>query len=76
VDCLVSTIRTQGIFSIYRGLTAMVLGTATKASIRFVSFERFKAILVDEQGRLSGPRAMLAGICEAVFAVTPSEAIK
>ncbi|RKP06499.1 mitochondrial carrier domain-containing protein [Thamnocephalis sphaerospora] len=80
VDCLTSMVRQHGVFSIYRGLSAMIIGTASKAAIRFVSFERFKSLLVDEQGRLSGPRAMLAGmgagICEAVLVVTPSETIK
>ncbi|KAI9596999.1 mitochondrial tricarboxylate transporter [Syncephalis fuscata] len=80
IHCLTTTIREHGVFSLYRGLSAMIIGTASKAAIRFVSFERFKAILVDEQGRLSGPRAMLAGmgagICEAVLVVTPSETIK
>ncbi|RKP24929.1 mitochondrial tricarboxylate transporter [Syncephalis pseudoplumigaleata] len=59
IHCLTTTVRENGVLSLYRGLSAMIIGTASKAAIRFVSFERFKAFLVDEQGRLSGPRAML-----------------
>ena len=64
----------------YSGLAPFLVGNALKAGVRFVTFERFKAILVDERGRLSGPRAMLsgalAGIMESVLVVTPAETVK
>ncbi|BGP35104.1 hypothetical protein JCM10296v2_006934 [Rhodotorula toruloides] len=70
----------QGILGFYSGVGALVTGNALKAGVRFVSYDRFKQMLVDQDGRLSGPRSLLAGLgagmMEAVFAVTPSETIK
>ncbi|KAJ1659195.1 hypothetical protein IWQ61_001696 [Dispira simplex] len=80
VDCLVQTVRTQGVTALYRGLSAMVIGTATKAGVRFLTYDYFKAQLVDSQGQLSGGRSLLAGMAagmtEALLVVTPTEAIK
>lgn len=57
-----------------------MVGNGLKAGVRFFSYEKFKKALVDEEGKLSGPRSLLAGLgagmCEALFAVTPSETIK
>ncbi|KAK0544795.1 hypothetical protein OC845_005426 [Tilletia horrida] len=51
-----------------------------QAGVRFLSYDYFKTLLRDKDGRLSGPRSLLAGLgagmMEAVFAVTPSETIK
>lgn len=48
--------------------------------VGFVAFERFKSLLADENGRLSGARTVIAGmgagIVESVLAVTPAESIK
>lgn len=48
--------------------------------MRFTTYDQFKALLRDEEGKLSAPRSMLAGLgagmMEAVIAVTPSETIK
>lgn len=45
--------------------------------MRFLSYDHFKSLLKDENGKLSGPRSLLsglgAGMTEAIFAVTPSE---
>ncbi|CAG8582204.1 6228_t:CDS:2 [Ambispora gerdemannii] len=66
IDCAVTTVRTQGIFALYRGLSALVIGTAAKAG--------------DENGNVSGPKSMLAGLgagmTEAITVVTPTETIK
>ncbi len=55
-------------------------GNAIKAGVRFLSYDHFKSMLKDENGKLSGPRSLLAGLgagmMEAIFAVTPSETIK
>lgn len=52
----------------------------TQAGVRFLSYDHFKSLLKDENGKLSGPRSLLsglgAGMTEAIFAVTPSETIK
>ncbi|KAJ3297019.1 hypothetical protein HK104_000936 [Borealophlyctis nickersoniae] len=79
-DCAVKTVRERGFTGLYRGMSALVLGTASKAGIRFLSFEFFKKKLADEEGKLAGQRMMLAGlgagITEAVLVVTPTETIK
>ncbi|GAA5914589.1 Ctp1p [Sporobolomyces salmoneus] len=70
----------QGISGFYSGVGALVAGNSLKAGVRFLSYDKFKRMLVDQDGKLSGPRSLLAGLgagmCEAVFAVTPSETIK
>jgi len=57
-----------------------MVGNAAKAGVRFVSYDHFKHLLADSQGRVSAPRSLLAGLgaglMEAIFAVTPSETIK
>ncbi|KAF5552363.1 citrate transport mitochondrial [Fusarium napiforme] len=66
----------------YAGCTTLIIGNAAKAGIRpgFVAFDQYKALLVDENGNLSGPRTVLAGfgagVTESLLAVTPTESIK
>ncbi|EGU82616.1 mitochondrial carrier domain-containing protein [Fusarium oxysporum f. sp. albedinis] len=45
----------------YAGCTTLIIGNAAKAGIRFVAFDQYKALLVDENGNLSGPRTVIAG---------------
>ncbi|GAA5827746.1 hypothetical protein JCM11251_007652 [Rhodosporidiobolus azoricus] len=75
-----TTYARQGLLGFYSGVGALVAGNSLKAGVRFLSYDRFKQMLVDENGKLSGPRSLLAGLgagmAEAVFAVTPSETIK
>ncbi|GAA5855463.1 hypothetical protein JCM9279_005484 [Rhodotorula babjevae] len=74
------TFARHGITGFYSGVGALVAGNSLKAGVRFLSYDRFKQLLVDDQGKLSGPRSLLAGLgagmMEALFAVTPSETIK
>lgn len=46
----------------------------------FVAFDQYKAFLADENGKLTGPRTVLAGfgagVTESLLAVTPTESIK
>ena len=48
--------------------------------VRFGAFEEFKKRSVDSKGNLNGYQRMLcglgAGVCEAIFAVTPMETVK
>lgn len=64
----------------YAGCTTLIIGNAAKAGIRFVAFDQYKALLVDENGKLSGPRTVIAGfgagVTESLLAVTPTESIK
>ncbi|KAG8747260.1 hypothetical protein FRC10_001876 [Ceratobasidium sp. 414] len=70
----------HGLRGFYSGCTALVVGNAVKAGVRFVSYDRFKRMLADENGRVTAPRSLLAGLgagmAEAILAVTPSETIK
>jgi solute carrier family 25 citrate transporter 1 len=86
IDVLKHTIQTKGFFGLYRGLSALVIGTASKAGVRFLVFDQLKQLLATENkdgkgGKsVSGGRMMLAGlgagVVEAVVAVTPTETIK
>jgi len=80
ISCLRISVKEQGLLSIYKGLSPLVIGTAAKAAVRFVGFEKFKSLLMDKDGKLTGPRAMLAGMgagmIEALLVVTPTETIK
>lgn len=53
---------------------------ALKPDLGFVAFDQFKSLLADENGKLSGPRTVLAGfgagVTESLLAVTPTESIK
>uniref|UniRef100_A0A0W0GBM7 Putative mitochondrial tricarboxylate transporter n=1 Tax=Moniliophthora roreri TaxID=221103 RepID=A0A0W0GBM7_MONRR len=80
VTIIKETLKTQGVAGLYSGCMALVIGNAAKAGVRFVSYDHFKSILADSQGKISAPRSLVAGLgagmMEAVFAVTPSETIK
>ncbi|KAG5953288.1 hypothetical protein E4U58_000477 [Claviceps cyperi] len=64
----------------YAGCTTLIIGNSAKAGIRFVAFDQYKTVLADENGKLSGPRTVLAGfgagVTESLLAVTPTESIK
>ncbi|KAH9890771.1 putative tricarboxylate transporter mitochondrial carrier protein [Xylariomycetidae sp. FL2044] len=64
----------------YAGCTTLIVGNSAKAAIRFVSFEQYKRLLADEEGKVSGPRNVIAGfgagVTESLLAVTPTESIK
>ncbi|GAA5875783.1 hypothetical protein JCM3774_006456 [Rhodotorula dairenensis] len=75
-----TTYARHGVPGFYSGVGALVAGNSLKAGVRFLSYDSFKQMLVDKDGKLSGPRSLLAGLgagmMEALFAVTPSETIK
>lgn len=64
----------------YAGCTTLIIGNSLKAGIRFVAFDQYKALLQDADGKISGPRTVIAGfgagVTESLFAVTPFESIK
>ncbi|KAF2010106.1 tricarboxylate transport protein, mitochondrial precursor [Aaosphaeria arxii CBS 175.79] len=72
--------RNDGIGAIYTGCSTLILGTAFKAGVRFLSFDSIRRHLADEKGVLSPWRGvlagMLAGAAESVVAVTPTERVK
>ncbi|KAF9442819.1 mitochondrial tricarboxylate transporter [Macrolepiota fuliginosa MF-IS2] len=80
ISIIKDTLKKHGVTGLYSGCSALVIGNAAKAGVRFVSYDYFKHQLADSQGKVSAPRSLLAGLgagmTEAVFAVTPSETIK
>ncbi|KAH8688879.1 putative mitochondrial tricarboxylate transporter [Talaromyces proteolyticus] len=64
----------------YAGCTTLIIGNSLKAGIRFVAFDKFKSLLQDADGKISGPRTVIAGFgagfTESLLAVTPFESIK
>jgi len=72
--------KTDGIGAIYTGCSTLIIGTAFKAGVRFLSFDSIRSRLADERGALSPARGILAGMIagtvESVVAVTPTERIK
>ncbi|RYP58171.1 hypothetical protein DL771_011325 [Monosporascus sp. 5C6A] len=64
----------------YAGCTTSIIGNSAKAAIRFVSFEQYKRLLADDEGKVSGARNVMAGfgagVTESLLAVTPTESIK
>jgi solute carrier family 25 citrate transporter 1 len=48
--------------------------------IGFVAFDQYKSLLQDADGKISGPRTVIAGfgagVTESLLAVTPFESIK
>ncbi|KAL9541113.1 hypothetical protein MBANPS3_009304 [Mucor bainieri] len=80
IDCLVKTIRTHGLSAMYTGVSALAIGNAAKAGVRFLTYDQIANALRDKDGKLSGVRSMLAGLgagmTEAALVVTPSETIK
>jgi solute carrier family 25 citrate transporter 1 len=58
----------------------LIIGNSLKAGIRFVAFDQYKKLLADAEGKISGPRTVIAGfgagVTESLLAVTPTESIK
>ncbi|KAL5379315.1 hypothetical protein DPSP01_008587 [Paraphaeosphaeria sporulosa] len=77
---IVQVARANGFGAIYTGCSTLIIGTAVKAGVRFLSFDAIRSQLADECGVLSPGRGllagMLAGTVESVVAVTPTERIK
>ncbi|KAM3070035.1 hypothetical protein ACMFMG_003933 [Clarireedia jacksonii] len=59
----------------YAGCTTLIIGNSLKAGIRFVAFDQYKSLLQDADGKISGPRTVIAGfgagVTESLLAVTP-----
>ncbi|KAH6677802.1 tricarboxylate transport protein [Plectosphaerella plurivora] len=64
----------------YAGCTTLIIGNSLKAGIRFVAFDQYKTLLSDADGKISGPKTVIAGfgagVTESALAVTPFESIK
>ncbi|XP_021966873.1 putative tricarboxylate transport protein, mitochondrial [Folsomia candida] len=80
VDCVKKTVKSNGFFGLYRGLSVLLYGSIPKSAVRFGAFEELKKYSVDSKGNLGPGQRLLcglgAGVAEAIFAVTPMETIK
>ena len=72
--------RNDGVSALYSGCSTLIVGTAFKAGVRFLTFDTVKDAIADTDGKLSPVRGMLAGVAagciESILAVTPTERIK
>lgn len=79
-DCVKKTVKTNGFFGLYRGLSVLLYGSIPKSAVRFGAFETFKTKMMDHNGQLSTGGKLLAGlgagVAEAILAVTPMETVK
>ncbi|KZL68517.1 tricarboxylate transporter [Colletotrichum incanum] len=77
---LLQVARQDGPRAIYTGCSTLIVGTTFKAGVRFLSFDSIRNSLMDEKGRLTPARGILAGMIagcvESVVAVTPTERVK
>ncbi|KAJ2720485.1 hypothetical protein GGI07_004568 [Coemansia sp. Benny D115] len=81
LHCLQHTVGTQGIGGLYRGLLPMLVGNASKAGVRFLTYDSIKAQLKPRDGQpMTAWRLMAAGLCagvvEGALVVAPTEALK
>eukprot|EP01135_Chromosphaera_perkinsii_P002912 Nk52_evm23s230 gene=Nk52_evmTU23s230 len=80
VSVIKSTLNARGFFGLYRGMSSQLYGSIPKSAIRFGSFDTYKKILVDAEGKLSVQKTFLcglmAGMTEAVLIVCPMETVK
>ncbi|UPL00403.1 hypothetical protein LCI18_011337 [Fusarium solani-melongenae] len=57
----------------YTGCTTLIVGNAVKTATRFVAYNGFRSLLADDQGKLTGPRTLMAGfaagVAESTFAL-------
>lgn len=75
------TYKQEGLRALYKGCSALVVGSVAKDAVRFLSFDTVKSQFKDpETGALSPMRNMLAGmsagVLASIFAVTPTERVK
>jgi len=65
---------------LYKGLGAVLTGIVPKMAIRFTSYEWYKQLLADKDGKVKGSAnffaGLAAGVTEAVAVVTPMEVVK
>jgi len=80
MDVVRLTIKENGFFGLYRGLSSLLIGSIPKAAVRFLAFEEFKKMLMDKDGKMTPGKNFLAGlgagVTEAIFVVCPMETVK
>ncbi|KAA0187847.1 Mitochondrial tricarboxylate/dicarboxylate carrier [Fasciolopsis buskii] len=80
IDCVKKTVQSHGVRGLYRGLSVLIYGSVPKSAVRFGAFEELKRHNITSDGNLTPLNRFLcgmgAGVCEAIFAVTPMETVK
>ncbi|KAL9097529.1 MAG: hypothetical protein Q9165_000425 [Trypethelium subeluteriae] len=80
IETGVGIVKKETPLGLYKGLGAVLTGIIPKMAIRFTSYEKYKQLLANKDGEVSGRATFLAGlaagITEAVAVVTPMEVIK
>ena len=80
VGGITHTVRTNGFFSLYTGLTPTLLLSLPKVGIRFGANQQLRNLFRSDNGNVSIGASFsagtLAGIAEAILVVTPQETIK
>jgi solute carrier family 25 citrate transporter 1 len=80
MNCVSVTMKEHGLLGLYRGLPSLLIGSIPKSAVRFLGFEQFKKLFLDEQGSISPRNTFLAGlgagVMEAILVVCPMETIK
>ncbi|KAI9495984.1 mitochondrial carrier domain-containing protein [Zychaea mexicana] len=76
----VRIVKNESFLALYKGLGAVIAGIVPKMAIRFSSFELYKGMMVDENGKNSRTSVFFAGLAagttEAVMVVSPMDLIK
>ncbi|KAJ3092301.1 Mitochondrial dicarboxylate transporter [Quaeritorhiza haematococci] len=78
VGTVVGMVRNEGLLAFYAGLSASLLRQATYSTARFGVYDAVKARLVDENGKISPARGLLAGIlggCAGGMVGTPADLV-
>lgn len=77
---LAAVAKQEGPSTMYTGCSTLVLGSASKVSVRFASFNFLRRQLEDASGTLTPARGIAAGfgagLSESIIAVTPTERLK
>ncbi|KAF2229023.1 succinate/fumarate mitochondrial transporter-like protein [Viridothelium virens] len=80
IETGIGIVKKETPLGLYKGLGAVLTGIIPKMAIRFTSYEKYKQLLANKDGEVSGRATFLAGlaagITEAVAVVTPMEVIK
>ncbi|KAI9659419.1 MAG: Mitochondrial succinate-fumarate transporter [Bathelium mastoideum] len=80
IETGVGIVKKETPLGLYKGLGAVLTGIIPKMAIRFTSYEKYKQLLANKEGEVSGRATFLAGLAagvtEAVAVVTPMEVVK
>ncbi|KAL4481011.1 hypothetical protein ABPG72_014479 [Tetrahymena utriculariae] len=77
IQCAKDTVHQYGVIGLYKGLSALLTFSIPKTAVRFGSNEALKNNVFKKKNRINTFMAGLgAGVCEAIFVVTPAETLK